>query len=605
MTLLTSSRLQSAMPEVEIGIVAMLEMLRRMEYNGSKGCGDYFAKIELALDDYEYFTNKYIVPGTRSITSVSASVTIDFSSFDINTLADGMHIIVVTNVDLDGDGNEEEIILADIYGDYYSETGVSPLLADIATAINGGTTGWAASSDATSITISCPSNLGALPNSAVVNIVFQPYYQFTKACLALSGASVGSPGWTGIGFDETSGYVYAANEGGDKKLYAWNGLTGTPTSPSAPTSSIAQIGGTTINKGLVFRPISPKKIIVGSTNFSPPASNLYLSTPTPTADVFITPAIGTKQLEARLYGTQDDYIYFGGVGVGIRAINPDNPTGPIFEYATGNYSGIYIYNPRPWVMDPFTQNVWCTGEWSNAGLLTDYGFVIVTTGVSPSYNVITTGTAPSGRKPIAMTYIADVELFVVVMRNTDEICFYDYTGTLLSSKPLNSTASNIESIVYDSINERIIIGKSDTSVEVYTKDGTFDTTFDVPTDIAGTASHFAFSQTGATYVAITDTSGQNLYLAKIEMVLIGDAYTGVFTGGVTEIVWDESANCITDSQANSQLEELLSYLGIGSCAENIVTDQDPLTGIFNGYKFLGTTQNSYIQTGTGAYIRLT
>lgn len=586
-------------------MVSMAEQYLDSLRSGDGDCGCKLRKAQ-RLSRLIKSIHGYIPEGQYYTENLPASAEIDFSALDIASLADGMRVVVSTQFDIDGDGDIDTVTLADFIGDFLGVASIEDVISEISSQINTYGSGWSSTNTATSIIITSPTDLGSTPNSSEISIQFQPYYQFTKVCLAVTGTDVGAPGWTGIGVDDVSGYVYAANEGGDKKLYTWNGTSGTLDTPAAATSSIAQVGATTINKGLVFRPLSPRRIFVGSTNFSPPAANVYNSTPTPTANSFITPAIGTKILEARMYGTVDDYIYFGGVGVGIRGINPDNPSGPVLEYATGDYSGIYIYNPRPWVQDPTTGNVWCTGGWSNAGLLTNYGFVIVTVGLIPSYNVITTGSAPSGRNPSAITYIPSTEMFVVIMRNTDEMCFYDYAGNLVSSHSLNSTATNIESIVYDSQNDKIIIGKSDTSVEIYNSDGTFYTNFNTPPQIEGTCSHLVASPASGVFAAVTNVVYQNLFMAKMELTTMSSDFSALFYNGVSQSPINGETYCLTDGQARSVYDKIKQAAKMceGCYTSNVYqTEPHNVFGALTGEgTLLVDDSGTYIVDESGNYI---
>lgn len=604
---LTAAKLVNYLPSIELGLVDKLREFRNHEYYGSKECGDLFAKFELAFSDYKYFSNKYIPPGTVLVTSVDASTTIDFSGFDVDDLANGMQVIVRTNI------NGVVYELADFYGDFV-EVSLTIFLLAIATAINNGTTGFTATSNATSITITCPTNLGSIPNGSSVSILFPGYYRFVSACLAESGAGVGSPGWTGIQYNPNDEYGYATNRSGNLKTYWWDGV-GDPLIPPPATGSITQCVATAPgnhNRGLVLNP-NNNKLYIGSDDLFPPLINNYTTALGAICGAPISLApITLPQFFAGVFNPVDQCVYYGSVFGGAFYM---------YKRTEANaYVQISLIDEIGWSMQFPAQSsgssgnlqlmavdgqgrVWVIGLVNDGVSGDEWGFAITdSAGGLLSPTLIKLPPIGSGSGPNAITYISSNNTIAILY--SANMLIYDMSGTLLDTISVATGVGTAKSFFYDSIRDKFLVGYNGNDLFIYNSDGSNHNNFSLNGTISGNVDAISLDQFGFLWLAISDVPGQKLFMAKMEWNQIGEAYNGIFTGGVTGETWDEDQNCLTDTEANHQFDQLLMWLGISDCGENTLSEQTSIEELLRGTRLLGTHTGKFITTSTGAYIRI-
>jgi hypothetical protein len=494
----------------------------------------------------------YIPGGTVLSTSLEAESTVDFSSFNTATLSNGMRIVITTVI------NSVNITVVNFVDDFFGFN-LTSFLSTIAAEVNAGTSGFTASSDSTTITLTAPVSLGALPNGLTIDVLLSPRYVFTAAGVSESGAGVGSPGWAGIVYNPSDSTLYGANRGGSKKTYWWNG-TGSVTSPPAiATNAVQCIATTGENRGIALS--SNSNIYVGSSDFSPSIINKMTAAVGSSCGTPISGISNYGGYYALLFNPVDACTYFGNTqGSSPLGIYKMDEFGTFTRIPLGITTGPspeYIYFPGQLMcqaaVDPYSGKVWVLGAYF--GPSAGYGFAIVD-GISgtPSSQVVFVGAA-ANLFPRAIVYASSTNLMYIITPGF--ILKYDLSGVRVGDVaypyPVGST---VEAIHYDSLNDKIIISHSNSTTNVVLTDGSVEDSFTVPSTVSGVIQGFAETGSGDIYTAIANVSGSNLYLAKMSYISAGDTFSGTFSGGITGVVWDADDNCLPEESAVKMMEEL-------------------------------------------------
>ena len=494
----------------------------------------------------------YLPGGTVLSTSLEAESVVDFSSFNTATLSNGMRIVITTVI------NSVNITVVSFVDDFFGST-LSAFLAAIAAEVNAGTSGFTASSNATTITLTAPVSLGALPNGLTIDVLLSPRYIFTAAGISESGPGVGSPGWAGIVYNPSDSRLYGANRGGSKKTYWWNG-TGSVSSPLAiATNAVQCIATTGENRGIVLS--SSGNLYVGSNDASPSRINKMTAAVGATCGTPIAGIPSYGGYYALLFNPSDACTYFGNTqGSAPLGMYKMNEFGTFTLIPLGTYVGPsaeYIYFPGQLTcqaeVDPYSGKVWVLGVYS--GPSAGYGFAIADgLAVTPSSQVVVTGTTLN-LNPRAIVYAPSTDLMYII--TSGFVLKYDLNGALVGQViypyPVGST---VEAIHYDSVNDKILVSHSSGTTNILLTDGSVEDSFTVPSTVSGVIQGFAETGAGDIYTAISDIPGSDLYLAKMSYVSGGDTFSGTFSGGITGVVWDADDNCLPEESAIKMMEEL-------------------------------------------------
>jgi len=169
---ITREDINTSLPAIQKAMVNKVSELLRTERKGGKDLGDKLAKIEAASWMTDYLEN-YIVAGTVLTEGVSSQSTLDFSTFNASTLADGMSIDVIVS------GNNGYLVnLATYIGNYYGFT-LNQFIDDLAIQIELQST-WSAARVGSTLVINAPDSIGAIPNGSSAQIIFADYYAVVK-----------------------------------------------------------------------------------------------------------------------------------------------------------------------------------------------------------------------------------------------------------------------------------------------------------------------------------------------------------------------------------------------------------------------------------------
>lgn len=497
----------------------------------------------------------YLPDGTVLSTSLEAESVIDFSSFNVNSLSQGMNIVITTDI------NGVNIVVVNFVDDFFGST-LSAFLAAIAAEVNAGTSGFTATSNATTITLIAPVALGALPNGLTIDVILSPRYVFTAAGVSQTGASVGSPGWTGIAYSPADSTVYAINQGGTKRGYWWDGVGSILAPPTLATNAGQCVATTGNNRGIVITPLGAQ--FVGSEDASPSKINRLNSAVGQSCYVGgVTGVPANAGYYAVLFNPIDQCVYFGntqgGAPFGMYKMDLFNNFTliPLGVYSGPSSSYLYFPAQRKTLaaLDPISGKVWVLGPLGGAIPGGDFGFGIVD-GISPtpSTQIIITG-APTNRNPLAITYASSTQRMYII--TSAFVLIYNMSGVQVGQVaypyPVGTT---VEAIHYDSFNDQILVSHSNNSVNVVLTTGVTTQTFTVPSTVSGSISGFDENGTGDLYMAISNVPLQTLYLAKMSYVAAGDTFSGTFSGGITGVVWDADDNCLAEESAIKMMEEL-------------------------------------------------
>jgi hypothetical protein len=169
---ITREDINTSLPSIQKAMVGKVGELLRTERKGGKDLGDKLAKIEAASWMTDYLEN-YIVAGTVLTEGVSSQSTLDFSTFNATTLADGMSIDIIVS-----GSNGYLVGLAAYIGNYYGFT-LNQFIEDIAIQIELQSL-WSAVRVNSTLVIDAPETIGAIPNGSSVQIIFADYYAVVK-----------------------------------------------------------------------------------------------------------------------------------------------------------------------------------------------------------------------------------------------------------------------------------------------------------------------------------------------------------------------------------------------------------------------------------------